>query len=264
MEAKRRAHLYLEHRPDEFDTMGWLALLRHFGVPTRLLDISWSIFIATYFAVEKNKDKDGCVWAFNQAQIGLKLHEIIMSNSQGLFVRNSGGIFLDNYQPPTYDPSRVPPSGGKKPIGFEDIMAIGSPNIKLLFELALRGVLNIECLIFIEPHWMNRRMDMQQGAFLVPLKLKKGFPINLMAVLSSNEKETDEVRISDIKDNSKAIQTIQNNATVLKIRIKATVKDQLKAFLGTTNIRNIVLFPDIDGLSGYLSDLIPSGKIFSR
>ena len=96
MEAKRRAHLYLEHRPDEFDTMGWLALLRHFGVPTRLLDISWSIFIATYFAVEKNKDKDGCVWAFNQAQIGLKLHEIIMSNSQGLFVRNSGGIFLDN------------------------------------------------------------------------------------------------------------------------------------------------------------------------
>jgi len=142
--------------------------------------------------------------AFNYKNNQPECKYVITSNFQKL------RFYIDyaSYQPPTYDPLRVPPSGGKKPIGFEDIMAIGSPNIKLLFELALRGVLNIECLIFVEPHWMNRRMDMQQGAFLVPLKLKKGFLGNLMAVLSSNEKETDEVKISDIKDNSKAIQTI--------------------------------------------------------
>jgi hypothetical protein len=262
VEAKRRAHLYIDKQPDEFDSMGWFSLLRHLGVPTRLLDISWSIFIATSFAVEKNQGKDGCVWAFNRFQIDLKLHEIIMRNKESLFLKNHGGFILDNYQPPTYDPSKFPRATNEKPIGFDDIMSVGGPNIKLLFELALNGVLNIEGLIFVEPHWMNKRMDMQQGAFLVPLNLRKGFSSNLLSVCSSSGEEN-EVKISEIRNNDKAIQTIQKNASALKFRILASAKNQLGAFLDASNIRKLVLFPDIDGLCGYLSDLIPSGKIFS-
>jgi hypothetical protein len=41
-----------------------LAVMRHYGVPTRLLDWSLSPFVAAYFACEKN-NQDGEIWSFD-------------------------------------------------------------------------------------------------------------------------------------------------------------------------------------------------------
>ena len=264
IEAKRRAHHYLSDRPDENDTMGWFALLRHFGVPTRLLDITWSIFIAAYFAVEEKKDNnDACVWAFNQAQMNLNLHSIILNNSTGLFLQRHGGVFIDNYQSPTIDYSRksIPE---KSQIGFEDIMMhTGGPDLNLLFNLALEGALSIEGLIFIEPQWLNKRMDVQQGAFLVPLRLQTGFMNNLFAIGKIHDENVEEKTVSSIFLHNRAIAAIQTNASVIKLRIKSSLKDTLRAFLSAANIRKLVLFSDVEGFFGHLSDLIPSGKLFT-
>ena len=43
-----------------------LMALRHFGVPTRLLDWSKSPYVAAYFACEDDS-KDGEIWSFDQA-----------------------------------------------------------------------------------------------------------------------------------------------------------------------------------------------------
>jgi hypothetical protein len=40
----------------------WWPLMRHHGVPTRLLDWTASLYVATYFAVSKCPDKDGAVY----------------------------------------------------------------------------------------------------------------------------------------------------------------------------------------------------------
>ena len=61
-EARRRARQYLPHVPDEDDVLGWLALLRHHGAPTRLLDFSNSFYVAVWFAIE-SADGDAAVWA---------------------------------------------------------------------------------------------------------------------------------------------------------------------------------------------------------
>jgi hypothetical protein len=47
------------------DDLGALMLLRHYGVPTRLLDWSHSPFVASYFAAEADYDQDGELWAFD-------------------------------------------------------------------------------------------------------------------------------------------------------------------------------------------------------
>ncbi len=42
-----------------------LMVLRHYHVPSRLLDWSLSPWVAAYFAVSNHDDKDGEIWAFD-------------------------------------------------------------------------------------------------------------------------------------------------------------------------------------------------------
>lgn len=47
-------------------TFEWLALMQHYGTPTRLLDLTTSPFIALYFAVTNyEEEKDAAVWRIN-------------------------------------------------------------------------------------------------------------------------------------------------------------------------------------------------------
>jgi hypothetical protein len=59
---RRKAHLFLDHVPGEKDAFQWLALMQHHGAPTRLLDFTWSPFVAVFFALER-ATKDAAVWA---------------------------------------------------------------------------------------------------------------------------------------------------------------------------------------------------------
>lgn len=62
------AHLYLRSLPDINDKLEWLALMQHFSAPTRLLDVSFSPNIASYFALESGSD-ECCVFAFNHMML---------------------------------------------------------------------------------------------------------------------------------------------------------------------------------------------------
>lgn len=61
---RRKAGLFLQHVPKEDDVFEWLALMQHHGAPSRLLDFTWSPFVAAFFALEKAKT-DCAVWAVN-------------------------------------------------------------------------------------------------------------------------------------------------------------------------------------------------------
>jgi hypothetical protein len=52
-EGQRNLHRYLTDLPDRNDWAEWLALLQHHGAPTRLLDWSYSFFVALFFAIDK-------------------------------------------------------------------------------------------------------------------------------------------------------------------------------------------------------------------
>jgi hypothetical protein len=51
--------------PSHDDAGGWLSLMQHYRVPTRLLDWTESILVALYFAVNESQNVDGQLWALN-------------------------------------------------------------------------------------------------------------------------------------------------------------------------------------------------------
>lgn len=60
---QERARLHLDHAPDEQDLLGWLAVMQHYGAPTRLQDWTQSPFVAAYFAYREEADADACLWS---------------------------------------------------------------------------------------------------------------------------------------------------------------------------------------------------------
>lgn len=55
-----------------FDDIAALMVLRHYGVPTRLLDWSQSPYVATYFATCDNDSEDGEIWVFDEPLYEIK------------------------------------------------------------------------------------------------------------------------------------------------------------------------------------------------
>jgi hypothetical protein len=54
--------------PDHGDYVSWLPLMRHYGLPTRLLDWTESLLVATYFATAL-PDLDGAIWVLSPGSL---------------------------------------------------------------------------------------------------------------------------------------------------------------------------------------------------
>jgi len=67
-EFQRRAHHYIQDQPDSDNFLEWIALLQHYGGPTRLVDVTHSLFVAAFFAIENATD-DAVIWAFNTGKL---------------------------------------------------------------------------------------------------------------------------------------------------------------------------------------------------
>jgi hypothetical protein len=134
---RRKAHLFLQHLPGSDDIFEWVALMQHHGAPTRLLDFTWSPYVAAFFALEHARG-DAAIWAVNP---------------QELYRR----------QPPGR--RHLPP---KMIDGYSEVST--SPRQKGIFErVYLPGTAAIAQLA--EPLMMNQRLIAQQGTFLIPGRL---------------------------------------------------------------------------------------------
>jgi hypothetical protein len=129
---RRKAHLYLGHVPPDNDDFQWLALMQHHGAPTRLLDFTWSPFVAAFFALE-SATSDAAVWAI--------------------------------CVPKLWRETFVDPTGGA-PLRLSDLKLNVSGNYGRWY---LDG--RIRFLAQGEPLVMNQRLIAQSGTFVVPSTL---------------------------------------------------------------------------------------------
>lgn len=79
---RRKAHQFLQHLPKDGDAFEWLAIMQHHGAPTRLLDFTWSPYVAAFFALQQATN-NSAIWAVfpsklrNELKVGSKDHNDI-------------------------------------------------------------------------------------------------------------------------------------------------------------------------------------------
>lgn len=144
-EMRRRAHHFLAPSHVPSNTVEWLALMQHYGAPTRLLDWTRSPFVAAYFAVENMKPSGTCaIWCLNQTWCLDRTREKLLPLDQNLLVK--------------FDPS--------EPNVFDTHILPGQHQL----------------VVPIEPFMLHERLTTQQGIFTCPGDLDYSFMNNLRAL----------------------------------------------------------------------------------
>jgi hypothetical protein len=99
-EFKVNAHNYIHFPWDIKDDYEWMIYAQHHGIPTRLLDFTYSHIVSLMFAVEKafddEGDNDAVVWFLNP----IKLNHKFAKRLEILNIANGERFNLDDYDGP--------------------------------------------------------------------------------------------------------------------------------------------------------------------
>ncbi len=147
-EFRRTYHEYATHPPAPANTLEWLSIMQHHGAPTRLLDFTYSIYVAAYFALE-DAESDAVVWGINGQWA---IHESVAQ------LKANGKPNAEKLLPRFKE-------------GDEQIVD------ELLFDPPFT---RLSCPL--NPFRLNERLGIQKGVFLVPGTVTESFMDNLTAL----------------------------------------------------------------------------------
>lgn len=219
-EFKKKYPLYSKVLPKQTDNFEWLAIMQHYGAPTRLLDFTESLFIATYFSVIESTT-DSAIWCVNRYQLRDSLHSIFNLNYEH-------GVQLKDE--------------------INDIhIELANKFIASPFKINNESWQN--SVIPLEPNIYTERLSKQQGLFLMPTNSKVSFSENLLSGLdrTSNE-QFEQMEFDKLIEISNSRNHV-NDIHVLKIILPRTIHMNIYSSLKEMNITAENLFPGIDGLA---------------
>lgn len=98
-EFKRRIHQYESHLPASEDTIEWLSLMQHYGAPTRLIDWTYSAYVALYFSLRgyNENDSDHVLWAINLRWLQKTSHDLITQHNAYKDLKNGDKEKIDRF-----------------------------------------------------------------------------------------------------------------------------------------------------------------------
>lgn len=172
---QRKAHHYAPSHelPGEDDYLGWLALMRHHTAPSRLMDWTYSFWVAVHFAIldsspvkevpRKGKGKKDAVWPVVWALDICNLKDEVERNVPEIKKLRRKNKKAKKRNDHDFD-------------AFKD------------FDLVKRIIMpgeaskSIDAVYPLNPYRLNARLYHQNGLFLVPCNVRRTFQENLCAI----------------------------------------------------------------------------------
>jgi hypothetical protein len=211
-EFERRAHLVLPSPPRVDDKVEWLSVIQHYGGPTRLLDFTHSIYVATYFAVADCLDCDAAVWAVNGG-------ELARSNIGDAWLKETPGQW--NMRQVT------------------------------LAETILRDGATMPGILQVEPARLNERMSIQKGTFLFPRDIRQPFMANLNAAIGIDVADRHKSMDAEMPWAQFAQELLNGVGKYVSVKFILDRKTHEDAYydLMAMNIDASTLFPGLEGFA---------------
>jgi hypothetical protein len=210
-EFKKIAHNHLHTSSIPATQCEWLSLMQHYGIPTRLIDLTKSPFIALYFAVRDwFTEKNAVIWAISPHAF----HEASFHR-----LKRSG--FPHSMTDTNYNYSQM-----------HEFL-----NDDFFDEAFLTDKYDIAMIL--NPNWASSRLAAQQGAFLIKGSSKHSLEDTLVDLI--HDKSHMDPREAEMHDMNRIDMSIR------KLIIPSGIKKKLFIQLYRMNIHAATLFPGIEG-----------------
>lgn len=209
--------------PDE--SIEWLSLMQHYGSPTRMLDFSYSMYVAMFMAIDGSFFQKSAIWAINKHVLSEKVFAKFRAEKN---TNVASGADLDSY---TYNEAT-------NAINNRLVIFKEKPE---LFLYATR------------PHLSNERINRQQGLFVIPSSIEVEFEDILKDYY--NNSFYGEMKFDDVVRMSVDHSYGQRTVSVLKIEIPKRLKYGISNVLSQMNITSETMYPGLDGLARSMSCL---------
>lgn len=219
-EFKWKYPLYSNKQPEENNTVEWLTIMQHYGTATRLLDFSYSLFVALHMAVYDNGNS-GALWAINKIPIN---HHLFDQYRKEFNTNSESQEKLDLFTL-------------KRANEIINMHSFDKDIEKQLF--------------IIKPQFCNERLSRQQGLFLLPSSIKIPFLDCLNTYLHSPTPI--EIPFDKLIEYSHEGKHKQEDISLIKIVIPREKNYILTKNLKAMNVTTEILFPGLEGLAKSLN-----------
>lgn len=211
---QRFAHHHRGDLPPERNVADWLALIQHYGGPTRLLDFTYSLYVAAFFATE-SAESEAAVWCIDTDALSFFAREKLDAHRYG---------------------------------SITDIRRSMTKrfNALRLQEEVPQGVLHVE------PDRLHERMYQQQGLFLAPTNPDLPFLDNLAALLGCEASIFCESHISSWSEELGQrlyLDETDHPLLVVKLLLPKHWHEEIQDDLRYMNISAATLFPGFEGFA---------------
>jgi FRG domain len=244
---KDRSRLHLPSTPADNDLLGWLALMQHYGAPTRLQDWTLSPFVAAYFAYREDRECDSALWAIH----AYYCRRAAVPGAISL-PWDHLGAFEEDYEDPTT---------GKTVTVVRSVHETQAEHENEILREAVRRGSGWPLPML--PFNVDARMTAQQSAFLVATKTDF-----LVDGLRSENKWPEQAKAHPFaEDLAKRVAITPLKAPyqlIKRVKLPYVWRNQALRTLRRMGITEDTMFPGIDGAGRATADNLLAGDVFLR
>ena len=266
-EFKHQAHSLVGN--NSLSNLEWTMLMRHHGVPTRLVDFTEVPLLALFFALEDVSSDDFAVWAvarnemsdwYLQSIKGKKLLEstklipkVTREQVREMLTKNK----CDNPQlRPIFNwIRRYKNTTDNVYKRITENRQFAEQIFSSDIDKTLSGIRKLPAL-YLYADKPNARQRVQRGLFIMATRAATPFMTALKSSLKIVQRKATSLSLSEFLSNCQADKQPLSNAKLIQFVFKSSLREECRDYLHFAGLSPSSVYPDISGVSAETGELV--------